>query len=127
MSSSWEILQLYLQESDYCSVPAGSQDPISIFICPLRAPSIAVTESGFQINSKFLLFQANVCCCDIGLLCTALEAITLRVKLKLHFWALSLFKYCKISLPFVRVKDELPVPFLNYTGFSSKHRRMRVL
>jgi len=49
------------------------------------------------------------------------------VKLKLNFWALSLFKYCKISLPFAIEKDELSVLFLNYTGFSSKHRRMRVL
>jgi len=49
------------------------------------------------------------------------------VKLKLHFWALSLFKHCKISLPFVIEKDELSLLFLNYTGFSSKHRHMRVL
>jgi hypothetical protein len=48
------------------------------------------------------------------------------VKLKLHFWALSLFKYCKISLPFVIEKDELSVLFLNYTGISSKHRGIRV-
>ena len=49
------------------------------------------------------------------------------VKLKLLFWALSLFKHCKISLPFVIEKDKLSVLFLNYTGFSSKHRRVRVL
>jgi len=46
---------------------------------------------------------------------------------KITFLALSLFKYCKISLPFVIEKDELSVLFLNYTGFSSKHRRVRVL
>jgi len=49
------------------------------------------------------------------------------VKLKLHFWGFSLFKHCKISLPFVIEKDELSVLFLNYTGFSSKHRRVSVL
>jgi len=49
------------------------------------------------------------------------------VKLKLHFWGFSLFKHCKISLPFVIEKYELSVLFLNYTGFSSKHRRVSVL
>jgi len=52
---------------------------------------------------------------------------TFWVKLKFHFLALSLFKYCKISFPFVIEKDELSVLFLNYTGFSSKHKFMRVL
>ena len=52
---------------------------------------------------------------------------TFWLTLKLHFWALSLFKYCKISLPFVIEKDELSALFLNYTDFSSKHRLMRVL
>ena len=52
---------------------------------------------------------------------------TFWVKLKLHFWALSLFKYCTMSLPSVIQKDELSVLFLNYTEFSSKHRRVRVL
>jgi len=46
IKSPWEILQLFLQESDYCSVSAGSQHPIFIFICPLRAARIAVTDSG---------------------------------------------------------------------------------
>jgi len=44
--SPWEILQLYLQESDYCSVSAGSQHRILIFICPQSAASIALTDSG---------------------------------------------------------------------------------
>jgi len=52
---------------------------------------------------------------------------TFWVKLKLHFWALSLFKYCKISLPFLIEKDELFALFLNYTDFSSKQMRMCVL
>jgi hypothetical protein len=53
--------------------------------------------------------------------------ITLWVKLKLHFWALSFFKYCKMSLSLVTEKVELSILFLNCTGFSSKFRRMRVL
>jgi len=52
---------------------------------------------------------------------------TFWLKLKIHFWALFFFKYCKISLPFLIEKDELTVLFLNYTGFSSKHGRVRVL
>ena len=49
------------------------------------------------------------------------------VKLKLNFWALSFFEHCQISLPFVIGKDELFLLFLNYAGFSSKHRRVSVL
>ena len=108
--SPWEVLQLFLQEPDYCSVSAGSQHPVFIFICPLSAASIAVTDSGVAINKKFFLSvflsfflsfpQANLRCCNIGPFRSVRVAITLCVKPKLHFWALYLFKHCKISLPF---------------------------
>jgi hypothetical protein len=39
--SLWEILQLLVQESDYCSVSAWSQHPTFIYICPPSAASIA--------------------------------------------------------------------------------------
>jgi len=125
--SPWEILQLYLQESDYCSVPAGSQHPLFIFVCPLSAASIAVTDSGGFKWTKFFFSGKRMQMKHWFVVPSPYDHYTFWVKLKLLFGALSLFKHCKISLPFVIEKDELSVLFLNYTGFSSKHRRVRVL
>jgi len=55
--SAWEILQLLLQQSNYCSVSGGSQHPISIFTRPLSAPSIALTDSvGGGLNTQKVSF-----------------------------------------------------------------------
>jgi len=47
-----EILQLLLQQTDYCSVSGGSQHPNSIFTRPLSAASIALTDRGGGLNTQ---------------------------------------------------------------------------
>jgi len=74
--SSWEILQLLLQQSKFFSVSAGSQHPISIFIHPLSAASITLTDIGGGLNKQKVFFQSNVCCWNIGPLCSVCMAIT---------------------------------------------------
>ena len=98
--SPWEILQSFLQESDYCSVSAGSQHPIFIFICPLSAASIAVTDSGVGgLNKRKVFFSGKVILLKHwSIVLSPYGHYAFWVKLKLHFWA-----------------------------FSSKHRRLRVL
>jgi hypothetical protein len=59
IKTPWEILQSFLQESDDCSVSAGSQDPIFIFICRWVSCQLQWLTVGFKQIQGFFFFRQN--------------------------------------------------------------------